>query len=96
MEPESSLRHSQVPTTCPYPEPALPSPTPHPTSFHLRLGLMDLNNIENRQKTNLRVKRFLCHDIKDSLQETGYAGLDWINVTRDMSARDTILNTFEH
>jgi len=26
MEPEGSLPHSQVPATCPYPEPARPSP----------------------------------------------------------------------
>ena len=48
MEPESSLPHSQVPGTCPYPEPARSSPCPpHPTSWrsililysHLRLGL---------------------------------------------------------
>ena len=46
MEPEGSLPHSQVPATCPYPEPARSSPCPHPTSwrsflilfFHLRLG----------------------------------------------------------
>ena len=44
MEPESSLPHSQVPATCPYPEPARSSP--HPTSWrsvlvstHLHLGL---------------------------------------------------------
>ena len=29
MEPEGSLPHSQVPTTCPYPEPARSSPYPH-------------------------------------------------------------------
>jgi len=29
MEPESSLPHSRVPTTCPYPEPARSSPYPH-------------------------------------------------------------------
>ena len=29
MEPEGSLLHSQVPATCPYPEPARPSPYPH-------------------------------------------------------------------
>jgi len=29
MEPEGSLPHSQVPTTCPYPEPAWSSPYPH-------------------------------------------------------------------
>ena len=47
MEPEGSLPHSQVPATCPYPQPARSSPySPHPTSwrpililsFHLRLG----------------------------------------------------------
>jgi len=48
MEPEGSSPHSQVPATCPYPEPARSSPYPlHPTSWrsililssHLRLGL---------------------------------------------------------
>ena len=48
MEPEGSLPHSQLPATCPYPEPARCSPyPPHPTSWrsilklssHLRLGL---------------------------------------------------------
>ena len=29
MEPEGSLRHSQVPATRPYPNPARPSPYPH-------------------------------------------------------------------
>ena len=28
-EPEGSLPHSQVPTTCPYPEPARSIPYPH-------------------------------------------------------------------
>jgi hypothetical protein len=28
MEPEGSLPHSQVPATCPYPEPEQPSPCP--------------------------------------------------------------------
>ena len=33
MEPDGSLPHSQVPATCPYPEPARSSPyPPHPTS----------------------------------------------------------------
>ena len=47
MEAESSLPHSQVPATCPYPEPDQSSPCPHPISWksililfsHLRLGL---------------------------------------------------------
>ena len=47
MEPEGSLPHSHVPTTCPYPEPARSSPCQYPTSWrcilplssHLRLGL---------------------------------------------------------
>ena len=45
MEPKSSLPHSKVPATCPYPEPARPNPYPtsqflkiHITS-HLRLGI---------------------------------------------------------
>jgi hypothetical protein len=29
MEPETSLPHSQVPASCPYPEPAQSSPYPH-------------------------------------------------------------------
>jgi len=29
MEPEGLLSHSQVPATCPYPEPAQSSPSPH-------------------------------------------------------------------
>ena len=48
MEPESSLPHSKVPTTCPCPEPAQSSPYLHPTfwrsililSSHLCLGLL--------------------------------------------------------
>jgi hypothetical protein len=47
MEPDSSLPHSKVPATCPYPEPARPSQYPHIqipdshliVSIHLRLGL---------------------------------------------------------
>ena len=37
MEPEGSLPHSQVPTTCPYPEPArsCPCPTSHFLKIHL-------------------------------------------------------------
>jgi hypothetical protein len=29
MEPESSIPHSKVPATCPYPQPALFNPYPH-------------------------------------------------------------------
>ena len=48
MEPQGSLPNSQVPATCPYPEPAQSSPYPqYPTSWrsiltlssHLRLDL---------------------------------------------------------
>jgi len=47
MEPEGSLPHSQVPATCPYPEPTRSSSYPHHTSWrsililssHLRLDL---------------------------------------------------------
>ena len=37
MEPEGSLPHSQVPATCPYPEPAQSSP--YPTSHFLKIHL---------------------------------------------------------
>ena len=37
MEPEGSLPHSQVPATCPYPEPARSSP--YPTSHFLKIHL---------------------------------------------------------
>ena len=37
MEPEGSLPHSQVPTTCPYPKPARSSP--YPTSHFLNIHL---------------------------------------------------------
>jgi len=37
MEPEGSLSHSQVPSTCPYPEPARFSP--YPTSHFLKIHL---------------------------------------------------------
>ena len=54
MKPEGSLRHSQVPATCPYPEPSRSSPIPpHPTasrsililSSHLRLGHPSITDI---------------------------------------------------
>ena len=37
MEPECSLPHSKVPATCPYPEPARPSP--YPTTYFLKIYL---------------------------------------------------------
>ena len=39
MEPEGSLPHSQVPATCPSPEPYQSSPCPHPTSWRSMLIL---------------------------------------------------------
>jgi len=35
MEPEASLRHSQQPSTCPYPEPDQSSPCPPPPYYVL-------------------------------------------------------------
>ena len=37
MEPKDSLLHSQVPATCPYPEP--PRSSPYPTSHFLKIHL---------------------------------------------------------
>ena len=42
MEPKDSLPHSQVPATCPYPEPARSSPCPHTTSRRSILILSSL------------------------------------------------------
>jgi len=39
MEPVGILPHSQVPATCPYPEPDLPSPCPPTTSHFLKIHL---------------------------------------------------------
>ena len=39
MEPEGSLPHSQVPATCPRPEPARSSPYPHFLKIHLNIIL---------------------------------------------------------
>jgi len=45
MKPESSLPHSQVPATCPYPEPDRSSPYPHiplpegPSEYYPRMDL---------------------------------------------------------
>jgi len=38
MEPEGSLPHSQVPATCPYPEPARSSP--YPTFYFLKINFI--------------------------------------------------------
>ena len=38
-EPEGSLPQSQVPATCPYPEPARSSPQPHILKIHLNITL---------------------------------------------------------
>ena len=37
MEPEGSLPHSQLPATCPYPEPTQSSPYPHFLKIHLNI-----------------------------------------------------------
>jgi len=40
MEPEGSLQHSQVPATCPYPEPARSSPHPHSYVLKIHLNII--------------------------------------------------------
>ena len=42
MESEGSLPHSQVPVTCPFPEPAESSPCPHFLKIHLNIILPSL------------------------------------------------------
>jgi len=51
MQPEGSLPHSQLPATCPYPEPDLSSPCPHipppedPSQYYPRYGAKSTNEI---------------------------------------------------
>jgi hypothetical protein len=40
MEPEGSLPHSQLPATCPYPEPARSSPYPHTPLPNIHLNII--------------------------------------------------------
>ena len=40
MEPEGSLQHSQMPATCPYPEPARSSPYPPSHFLKIRLNII--------------------------------------------------------
>jgi len=44
MEPEGSLSHSQVPATCPYPEPARSSPHPHIPLLKIHLNIIPPSN----------------------------------------------------
>ena len=43
MQPEGSLLHSEVPTTCPYPEPARSSPYPHIPFLKIHLNIILLS-----------------------------------------------------
>jgi hypothetical protein len=73
MEPERSLPHSQVPATCPYPEPAQSSPYPHipllkiihePALYRLLTfqvpNLMSLFRCLVCTKVSVRVRGFVC------------------------------------
>ena len=53
MEPEGSLSHSEVPATCPYPEPAQTSPYPHiplPEEWLSYINVNIFNNILDKNK----------------------------------------------
>jgi len=49
MEPESSLPYSQVPTTCPYPEPTPSSPHNHSHFLKIRLNIIVASMSGSRQ-----------------------------------------------
>ena len=54
MEPEGSLPHSQVPATCPYPEPARPSP--YLTSQFLKIHRNILQSMHGSSKWSLSLR----------------------------------------
>jgi hypothetical protein len=59
MEPEGSLPHSQVPATCPYPEPARSSPYPHiALPEHPSSNLMSLFRCSGRTEVSVRSEAY--------------------------------------
>jgi len=63
MEPKGPLAHSQVPSTCPYPEPALSSPYPHiplpeDPSYRTLWGTNFSSFLQSDQRLELRLKSF--------------------------------------
>ena len=63
MEPEVLLPHSQVPATCPYPDPARSSPYPHislPEDPFQVPNLMSLFRCLGRTKVSVQVRGFVC------------------------------------
>ena len=62
MESESSLPHSQVPATCPYPEPVRASPhphIPHPEDLQVPHFISHFRCL-GRTRVLVQVRRFLC------------------------------------
>jgi hypothetical protein len=63
MEPEGLLPHSEVPATCPYPEPARTSPYPHiplPEEWLSWINIKIFNNILDKNE-NLYFVNFLIY-----------------------------------
>jgi len=74
MDPEGSLPHSQVPTTCPYPEPVRSSPYPHiPHPEYPRLLRSRLSS-----KRNLSTRQAVMTDSPVNILETHHLpGTGW-------------------
>jgi hypothetical protein len=62
MEPEGSLPHSQVPLTCPYPEPDRPSPCPHIPlpEDPSKLLIMDFKIKASNQSQDVSISAVYC------------------------------------
>ena len=60
MEPEYSLPHSQVPATCPYPEPTLSSPH-NPTTHFLKFKCITISGPKFTQVKEVeKSSSFMC------------------------------------
>jgi len=65
MEPKGLLPHSEVPTTCPYPEPAQSSPCPliplpeYPSLYYVP-NLMSVFRCLDHTKVSVQAQGFLC------------------------------------
>jgi hypothetical protein len=103
MEPEAegSLTHTQVPATCPYPEPAESSPYPHIPNpeYPSYNNLMSHFCCLGREKVSFQVRGFVCEYFVTKIRFHGEEFLARRATPkledRPLSAvRDCLFNTF--
>ena len=83
MEPESSLPHSQVPATCPYPVPARSSPHPH-------IPLPFLFQIFREKVTQHRILKFLT-TFRRKVTTSSLGWFNFVQLTAVVTARRKVL-----